>query len=179
MNGGGGGGRAGQASAACKAWTWVVRGAGPAGSGDCCQKTGIACPHPMGTCTSGAKTATTVPKSKCAGGGGGPAPTTTSCSVDFVPGARNVSVSCGGTTDVVPLLPAETTFEIRLYADATFVEAYFQHGRAAMTVVSAMSADTELAIVAPPAAAVQATAWPVKGIWTTPEAVRAAPRVYK
>lgn len=78
--------------------------------------------------------------------------------------------------DIVPLLPGETTFEIRVFADATFIEAYFQQGRAAMTVTAALSAATEFSLATP--AAVTATAWPLKGIWTTPEAVRSAPRVY-
>jgi sucrose-6-phosphate hydrolase SacC (GH32 family) len=166
------------ANADCKAWTWVIRGE-PQGSGDCCQKKDIPCPHKMATCTSGAKVATTVPKSQ-GGGGAPPVPTSTTCSVDYVPGAKNVSVSCGGTKDIVPLLPTEKTFEIRMYSDATFLEAYFQQGRAAMTIVSKMDAKSELSISSLPVGVpVEATSWPIKGIWTTPEAVRKQPRVYK
>ena len=95
------------------------------------------CPGPNKQCTSGAKKTTAIPHDKCSGGGG---PTTsTTCSVDYVPGAQNVSVSCGNLKDVVPLLPSEKTFEIRIYSDATFLEAYFQRGRSAMTQVSGMS----------------------------------------
>ena len=168
-------------SADCKAWTWVVRGPNASnGAGDCCQKKDIPCPHAgMATCTSGAKEATTVPHSKCAGGGNGPTPTTTTCSVDYVPGAKNVSVSCGNLKDTVPMLASETTFEIRVFSDATFLEAFFQQGRSAMTVTSGMSASTELSVSSSVKTDVKATAWPIKGIWTTPEAVRAAPRVYK
>jgi hypothetical protein len=80
------------ADAKCDAWTFVVRGA-PAGSGDCCLKHGIPCPKPgSATCTSGAKKATSVDCSHKPP----PASTTTVCSVDYVPGAANVSVSCGG-----------------------------------------------------------------------------------
>jgi hypothetical protein len=162
------------ADAKCDSWTYVVRGA-PAGSGDCCLKKGVGCPHTgMSTCTSGAKKATTV---NC---GARPPPppvaTTTVCSVDFVPGAGNVTVSCGSTKDTVPLLPTEKTFEIRVFSDATFLEAFFQQGRAAMTVVASLSPATVLSVASP--AAVNGSAWPVKGIWTTPEAVRAAPRIY-
>ena len=57
---------------------------------------------------------------------GGPTPTTTTCAVAYIPGATNVSVTCGKLTDTVPLLPGETTFEIRVYSDATFIEAFFQ-----------------------------------------------------
>lgn len=129
-------------------------------------------------CTSGAKVAIILPKSKC-GGGAGPTPTSTTCAVAYVPGAKNVSVTCGKLTDTVPLLPTETTFEIRVYSDATFIEAFFQQGRAAMTLSSGMSKTTELSIGASVKTDVKATAWPIKGIWTTPEAVRAQPRVYK
>jgi len=100
----------------------------------------------------------------------------TNCSVDYVPGAQNATVSCGGTHDIVPLLSKEKTFEIRVYSDATFLEAYFQRGRSAMTVVSKMDASTTISLVA--SQKVDATAWPIKGIWTTPEAVRAQKRVY-
>ena len=48
-----------------------------------------------------------------------------------------------------------------------------------MTISSAMSKTTELSIGASVKTDVNATAWPIKGIWTTPEAVRAQPRVYK
>ena len=164
-------------AAACKAWVWVIRGA-PRGSGDCCQKTAVPCPKSMGSCTSGAKVATSVPKSKC-GGGAGPTPTTTTCSVDYVPGAKNVTVSCGSLKDTVPMLASEKTFEIRVFSDATFLEAFFQQGRAAMTVVSSMSATTELSIATSVATDLKATAWPMRGIWVDEAAVRAAPRVYK
>ena len=120
-----------------------------------------------------------MPHSKCAGGGNGPTPTTTTCSVDYVPGAKNVSVSCGNLKDTVPMLASETTFEIRVFSDATFLEAFFQQGRSAMTVTSGMSASTELSVSSSVKTDVKATAWPIKGLWRTPEAVRAAPRVYK
>jgi sucrose-6-phosphate hydrolase SacC (GH32 family) len=164
------------ADATCKAWVWVVRGS-PPGSGDCCLKSHVPCPKKLGTCTSGAKVATDVPKSSC--GGASNTPRSTTCSVDYVPGAGNVSVSCGSVKDTVPLLPSETTFEIRIYSDATFLEAYFQRGRSAMTVTSGMGNTTQLSIIADPDMKVDAQAWPIKGIWTTPEAVRAQPRVYK
>ena len=80
--------------------------------------------------------------------------------------------------DTVPLLAGETTFEIRVFSHATFIEAFFQQGRAAMTITAGLSAATELSIAAPAVATVKATAWPIKGIWTMPEAVRAAARVY-
>lgn len=120
----------------------------------------------------------------------------TTCSVDYVPGAKHVNVSCSssapcfgrghllpdGTTsffkDTVSILSSETTFEIRVFSDATFLEVFFQKGRAAMTIPAAMSATTELSVLAPVKVGVNATAWPMRGIWVTPDAVRAAPRVY-
>lgn len=45
----------------CLAWTWVVRGLGPSGSGDCCLKSAVPCPKAhIATCTSGAKQAAEV-----------------------------------------------------------------------------------------------------------------------
>ena len=89
------------------------------------------------------------------------------------------------------MLPSETSFEIRIFSDATLLEVFFQRGRAVMTVAAAMSAATELVVhaaAAPAAAAaaaaavetigINATAWPMRGIWVTPDAVREAPRVY-
>jgi len=57
-------------NAKCKAWTWVIRGS-PRGSGDCCLKKVIPCPHPKASCTSGARFNTTV---NC--GGPKPSPNT-------------------------------------------------------------------------------------------------------
>jgi len=131
----------------------------------------------------------------------------TNCSVDYVPGAAKLNVSCRTQGDrpdqglvkgslvkgSVPMLPSETSFEIRIFSDATLLEVFFQQGRAAMTVQASMSATTDLVVhaaVAPSAAAaaaptavvetigINATAWPMRRIWVTPDAVREAPRVY-
>ena len=69
-----------------------------------------------------------------------------------------------------------------MYADVTFVEAYFQGGRAAMTKVVALKKDSAVMVVSTTGAAVTAKAvssYPLRSIWTTPDAVRKAPRVYK
>ena len=88
--------------------------------------------------------------------------------MDYIPGAGNVTVGCGGVNDTVPLLPSETTFEIRVYSDATFLEAYFQQGRAAMTVVAGLNGATTLSVGSSVASVgVKATAWPIKGAETT------------
>ena len=122
----------------CKAWTYVVRGS-PSGSGDCCLKGSIPCPKGgSSTCTSGAKTATTLPQ--CGGGAGGNA---VSCTVDYTPNTNTsapyyeVPVSCGAHKDTLRLLPSEKTVEIRVYTDVTFTETFFQGGRVAITTTGA------------------------------------------
>ena len=167
------------ADSKCKAWTYVIRGS-PAGSGDCCLKGKVACPHTgMNTCTSGAKVETSV--DGCGSSGGG---ASLSCTVDYVPNAtaavNAVSVDCGGSKDTVNLVKGETTLELRIYADVTFAEAYFQGGRAAITKTVALT-DTSAVSVTSTGGAVTAksvTSYPLKSIWTTPDAVRKAPRVY-
>jgi hypothetical protein len=162
--------------AKCRAWTWVIRGS-PAHSGDCCLKTAVMCPHKnVGSCTSGAKTATTI---KCGGAGA----TGITCSIDYTPPAPGanytaVPVSCGAHTDTLHLTPGEKTVEIRAYSDATFVEAFFGGGRAAITTTVALDDDSHLGLTSTTGITVDATVYPIRQIWTTPDAVRAAPQVY-
>ena len=87
-------------------------------------------------------------------------------------------VACGGTKDTLTLLPTETTVEVRLYADWTMVEAYFQKGRVAITEVLAMDDTTGLALSSDAPVDASATAYPIESIWTTPDAVRKQKRVY-
>jgi len=166
------------ADAKCDAWTYVIRGS-PAGSGDCCLKKGVPCPKTnMGTCTSGAKKAQTLP-------GCGSSGSTIACTVAYAPPTNasapfyEVPVVCGTTKDTLRLTSSETTVEIRAFSDWTFVEAYFQQGRTAMTVVGGLGDTTGLSLTSTEAlTAASVSAYPMKGIWTTPEAVRKAPRVY-
>lgn len=167
------------ANAKCTSWTYVIRG-DPAGSGDCCLKTGgVPCPKQDNTCTSGAKTATPLPN--CGGGGGG---SSIACQVHYVPPTNKsanypVQVSCGGVVDTLMLTPSETTIELRVYADWTFVEAYFQKGRVAMTAVVALEADSTVLLTSSADTTVAAVdVYPIKPIWVTADAVRNAPRVY-
>ena len=80
------------------------------------------------------------------------------------------------------MLHVEHALMIRVFLDHTFVEAYFQGGRVAATVPLAMDNTTSLALRVDGNVAVQVmanvTVYPMRSIWTTPEAVRAAPRVY-
>lgn len=169
------------ADAKCQAWTYVIRGQ-PSGSGDCCLKDSQPCPSTSGAaaqCTSGARANATLPQ--CGGGGGD----STSCTVAFTPATNasapfnEVPVTCGGFKDTLRLLPTETTVELRVYTDWTFTEAFFQNGRVAMTIAAGAddSADVSLTSDADVTVA-SATLYPLKSIWTTPDAVRKAPRVY-
>jgi len=117
-----------------------------------------------------------------------------SCSVEYTPPSNasapfhDVLVSCGGATDMLRLLPAEKTLEIRMYSDWNFVETFFQRGRVAMTVPSTLPQFdrsglgdlADLALTATAAGVTVATVdvFPVKGIWASPEEVKVAPRVY-
>eukprot|EP00041_Stephanoeca_diplocostata_P021593 m.504556 g.504556 ORF g.504556 m.504556 type:complete len:649 (+) comp21862_c0_seq7:117-2063(+) len=160
----------------CKAWVYVVRGT-PAGSGDCCLKDAIPCPRKLNTCTSGSKTNTTV---QCNGGSG-----TTVCSINYVPPPSadtptyNVSVACGELKDTVTMVTGEKTFEIRLFADNTFIEAYFQQGRVAMVVPAGLPDATEVTVSASATVNLaSAVGYPMNSIWVSPDDVRKAPRVY-
>merc|ERR1711972_1061848 len=162
------------ADAKCQSWTYVIRGS-PSGSGDCCLKSGVPCPTHNPICTSGAKTAQILPA--CTGG--------IACTVEYTPPTNmsapfyEVPVSCGPVKDSLRLLPTEKTLEIRVFSDWTFIEAYFQKGRVAMTAVNSFKSATGFSLSSSAAVTVEsATVYPMKGIWTTPDQVRNAPRVY-
>merc|ERR1712086_1043336 len=107
-----------------------------------------------------------------------------SCTVQFSPPTNasaffEVPVSCGGTKDKLRLTVNEHAIEIRAFMDWTFTEVYFQKGRVAMTVVNSLDGGTGLSLTATTdMTAVSVFAYPIEGIWTTPDAVRKAPRVY-
>jgi sucrose-6-phosphate hydrolase SacC (GH32 family) len=174
-----------EADSKCKAWTYVVRGE-PAGSGDCCLKSDIPCPVTSGgasqSCTSGSKTNTTL--KNCGN------TDTTSCEIHYVPPSTssssssvneyyNVSVSCGSFDDTLRLLPEETDLELRIYSDATFLEAYFQQGRIAITAVATMDSSSDVTMYADSDVSVSsATAYSLRSIWVSEDEVRNAARVY-
>ena len=171
-----------EADSKCKAWTYVVRGE-PAGSGDCCLKSDIPCPVTSGgasqSCTSGSKTNTTL--KNCGN------TDTTSCEIHYVPPSSsssvneyyNVSVSCGSFDDTLRLLPEETDLELRIYSDATFLEAYFQQGRIAITAVATMDTSSDVTMYADSDVSVSsATAYSLRSIWVSEDEVRNAARVY-
>ena len=154
----------------CEAWTYVIRGA-LAGSGDCCLKSGgVPCPKGNADCTSGAKKKATLPGCSSAEG--------ITCTIDYTPGATTVPVECGGTQDTLTLLPSESSIELRIFSDWTFIEAYFQRGRVAITKSAGMSEDTKLLVTSTTDVTADISAFPMKSIWVDPAAVRSAPRVY-
>lgn len=112
----------------------------------------------------------------------------TACTVDYRPppvessaATYDVPVSCGDVKDTLRLAAHETTLSVRVYSDATMLEVFFQHGRAAMTIALAQPLDDDslLALGSNAPIAVQAAAvYPLKTIWTSADAVRKQPRVY-
>ena len=95
----------------------------------------------------------------------------------------DVPVQCGGDTAQLRLLPGETTVTLRLFYDATFVEAFFQGGRAAITEPVALATGTagsRLSLIADGAGVTvtDAALYPMRSIWADAETVRKAPRVY-
>jgi sucrose-6-phosphate hydrolase SacC (GH32 family) len=172
----------------CLSWTFVSRNTfALAGLGfDCYPKNGILCPQNDPACVSGVMTDTCL---WCGSSSG------LSCEVDYTPppaaavasGAPySVPVSCGlnahdpqnYVADSLLLLPSETAVEVRVFSDWTFAEVFFQRGRTAMTAHAAFGNCSSVAMSASAATTASATAWPMKSIWTTEAAVRAAPRVY-
>ena len=92
-----------------------------------------------------------------------------------------VPVSCGHLQDSLRVLTAQSTVRLRVFFDATFLEAYFENGRVAMTLDAALSSGApKLALTSTiPSMQVQSAAvYSMRSIWTTAEAVRRAPRVY-
>lgn len=176
-----------QADAQCKAWTYVVRGE-PANTGDCCLKSAVPCPSKSGSCISGAKVETSLDcKSQAF----------IECTVEFSAAAvaalhapacadgqvrANVElpVQCGNVKDTLTLTALDTALELRVFTDATFVEAYFQNGRVAITksVVAADKADYFFSSTGAGATLTKATVYPLKSIWVSADEVRAQKRIY-
>ena len=171
------------ADSKCKAWTYVIRGL-PLGSGDCCLKHSVPCPVTSGgasaKCTSGAKTETELPQ--CSNSAG------MACTLEWAPSSNksspfvDVPVSCGAFSDTLRILSSETSVEIRIYSDVTFFEIFFQRGRTAMTVSSAIGEGDDIFLTSKTDGELvveKATAWVIGSPWVSPEDVRKAPRIYK
>ena len=70
---------------------------------------------------------------------------------------------------------------MRVFADTTFLEVFFQQGRVAMTVGNVMENQVDYVLTAEDVDVVvkEATVWPIGSPWVTEEEVRNSPRVYK
>ena len=69
--------------------------------------------------------------------------------------------------------------ELRIFMDWTFIEAYFQRGRAAITRSAALDENTTVALSSDANVTVtSARVYPMASIWASEAEVRAAPRVY-
>eukprot|EP00656_Telonema_subtile_P029809 TRINITY_DN32883_c0_g1_i1.p1 TRINITY_DN32883_c0_g1~~TRINITY_DN32883_c0_g1_i1.p1 ORF type:complete len:540 (-),score=103.10 TRINITY_DN32883_c0_g1_i1:172-1791(-) len=108
----------------------------------------------------------------------------TACTVQFSPNTNSsakvyeVPVTCGKFQDSLRLITGEKTVEIRLFADATFLEVFFQQGRVAMTVSEALSDQTKLSLNSTVDMSASAEVFPMSSIWVSPDDVLNAPRVY-
>ncbi|CAE8614642.1 unnamed protein product [Polarella glacialis] len=111
------------------------------------------------------------------------------CTIDYAPSANSaaafyeVPVTCASNTQnftqSLRLLASEKTLEIRIFIDWTFMEAFFQKGRATLTFHGALDDLTGISVASSAAATVQSmSVYPMKSIWTSPEEVRKMPRVY-
>ena len=120
------------------------------------------------------------------------------CSIDYTPFPTNgsaaaaaaaafyeVPVSCGSSTDMLRLLPSEKSVELRVFSDHSFIEAFFQRGRVAMTVPTVpmsrskyLSDTADMGVTASADIVADVTMFPMDSIWTSPEEVRAAKRVF-
>jgi len=170
-----------QADDQCKAWTYVVRGS-PAETGDCCLKSAVHCPAHSNICTSGAKVETREQGCPTAAG--------ISCTVEFSSSAVtalragngnvHVPVSCGDGRDTLTLTPLDKELELRIFTDFTFIEAYFQKGRVAMTKTVAAADDTDYFLTSSDAdaTATNVSVYPMKSPWVSESDIRSQPRVY-
>ncbi|CAE8597216.1 unnamed protein product, partial [Polarella glacialis] len=111
------------------------------------------------------------------------------CTIDYAPSANSaaafyeVPVTCASNTQnftqSLRLLASEKTLEIRIFIDWTFMEAFFQKGRATLTFHGALDDLTGISVASSAAATVQSmSVYPMKSIWTSPEEIRKMPRVY-
>ena len=146
------------ATVACEAWTWCIR---CPDTSKCCLKSGIPAPTQMVNSSARYDIVSGV-KSPLL--------------VDQCPMGANHS-ECT-PTDTLQLAPAELTVSVRVFADKTFAEAYFQQGRVVITASTPLSSPGCVSVATSSAAVVvhNVTVWTVNSIWTSPESVLATPR---
>lgn len=116
------------------------------------------------------------------------------CSIEFTPPTNasaafyEVPVSCGGTRDTLRLLPSEKAVEIRVFSDHSFIEAFFQRGRVAMTVPTIspdegrlrqyLSPTADMGFVSTVDIVTNVSVFPMEQIWVNPDEVRDQNRVF-
>lgn len=106
------------------------------------------------------------------------------CVVDYTPPLADqapfheVVVQCNKVKDTLRLLPNEKHLNMRIFADATFLETYFQAGRVAMTVLLPLSDSSGVGLTSSAPVRASVSVYPMKSIWVSPEDVRKQPRVY-
>lgn len=109
------------------------------------------------------------------------------CTVAYKPSVADATddayveapLTCGKLTDTLRILKSETTVELRIFADVTFVEVFAGKGRVAMTITEPITSDTTVTLTATGAdLTADVAAYPLKSIWVTPDAVRKQKRVY-
>ncbi|CAJ1346113.1 unnamed protein product, partial [Effrenium voratum] len=104
------------------------------------------------------------------------------CAVDYQPVTgemADVDVRCGDFQDRLRLLRGEQSLEIRIFADATFLEVFFQQGRLAMTVDAAPLQAADLVVKSTAEVTVtNATVFPMKSIWVSEDFLRRQQRIY-
>lgn len=103
-----------------------------------------------------------------------------SCAVFYeaVESKRDMEAICGDIKAPLRLLAGEKSLELRIFADATFLEVFFQNGRLAMTVPYAPPISSELMISSTVETSAEVSAYAMKSIWVNEEYVRKQSRVY-
>lgn len=95
---------------------------------------------------------------------------------------NTLDVACGPFTDSLRLLPdLETSIDLRIFADSTFLEVYVQRGRLAMTLKCDQHLDDDALVPVSlnhNASFHTFTAYTLGSIWVKPDQVRNAPRLY-
>eukprot|EP01047_Picozoa_sp_COSAG01_P035500 COSAG01_NODE_2730_length_7172_cov_35.156087_1_plen_258_part_00 len=100
-------------------------------------------------------------------------------------GGGVVKVGSGKITDELRLSPTDKTIDLRIFVDNVFAEAYWMHGRVAMTVPLALqhpgllcdACDMTVMADGDGVSLVSAQAWSVQPIWVDTDTVLRTPRV--
>jgi sucrose-6-phosphate hydrolase SacC (GH32 family) len=94
--------------------------------------------------------------------------------------SHTVVVRCGAHEHSFILPAGETSLSLRVFADATMLETFFQGGRVAMTEQLIFNATSQLFLFTDGAAVrvKKAVVYPMRSIWTTADEVRKQPRIF-